>query len=99
MNSEHIWRCHAPLTHCPHCEMRWPSVPRKKLPQVREKHIPQCSRYHNGLLRVIGSNEMEIMSEAQQEEFAKVKSTRDSQIKMRCIYQALGKDLPNTYRE
>lgn len=100
MESEHVWRCHAPLTQCPYCEVRWPDIPRKsKLPQVRGEHIPQCRENHGGLPRVIGVNDVEIMTESQQEAFCKVKLIRDPPTKMRAMYRALGKSQPDTYRE
>lgn len=51
-----------------------------------------------GLLRRIGARDVELMTEDQQEEFSKVKSIREPATKIRAMYRACGKPLPDTYR-
>lgn len=43
--------------------------------------------------------EVEIMSEAQERAFRKVKETRGNEEKFETMYKAIGKPLPDTYRE
>lgn len=98
--SEHIWRGHAPATHCAYCGTRWPSLDRaKKLLEAREKHIPGCRMKHGDKKRQIQYREPNIISEEQQDELKKVKEIKDIERKLETLYTACGLPLPETYRE
>lgn len=99
-DSEHMWRCHAPLTQCEYCGLRWPSLARgNALPRARDKHIPDCKVAHNGELRRVGYGEPEIMTARQQEAFGEVKKWTDPEKKFEVLYRAVEKPLPETYRK
>lgn len=97
--SEHVWRCHAPLTQCEYCGRRWSWQGRaEKVMQSRARHVPECQAAHNGELRRVGYGEPEIMTADQQEAFRRVRTLRKPEHKFSELYLALGKPLPETYR-
>lgn len=100
-NSEHVWRFHTPLYNCKDCGYYWTAVRnRKAIREEKEKHV--CKSQDGGKknrARARARNKAEIMSEKQQEELENVKAIKDIEKKLKVLYEACGKPIPETYRE
>ncbi|KAF3760748.1 hypothetical protein M406DRAFT_358326 [Cryphonectria parasitica EP155] len=101
--TQHLWRFHSYVSRCPYCDKCWPRTARKKLAEERATHISNCSERRRllGQLRPRGENEVDLMTEEQQDALASVKKFRGSNaIRLRKIYSAIGFScLPDTFRK
>ncbi|KAJ4424442.1 hypothetical protein N0V82_000964 [Gnomoniopsis sp. IMI 355080] len=99
-NREHVKRHHTPSYNCIHCGLRWLASEYNDhtLTAVRTAHLESCGLDHGRLAREFRSDESEIMTEKGEERFRGLRQIRkNNEKKLEELYQACGKDLPETY--
>lgn len=98
--NEHIWRKHTSFFRCGFCSERWSiSTARGKVAQKKEKHWETCEGRRHGMpyFQRFEEDGTELLDWQQQRRFEEVKSIRGNDRKLKALYEACGKPVPDTY--
>ncbi|POS75503.1 hypothetical protein DHEL01_v206097 [Diaporthe helianthi] len=99
--NEHIWRKHTPFFRCGFCTGRWSiSLARSKVTQKKEEHWETCEGKRRGtpyFVERFDEDGTELLDGEQQERFEEIKTMRGYDRKLKALYEACEKPVPDDY--
>ncbi|KAG8170078.1 hypothetical protein KVR01_000823 [Diaporthe batatas] len=97
---EHIWRKHTSFFRCGFCPATWNiSFARREVTKMKEQHWATCEGKRHGTpyLYESGRDDMELLDWDQQRRFELTKSIKNNDDKLKALYDACDKPLPDSY--